>query len=160
MFKISTAAEASAVVFGERASIFGGLGSFFAFVAKIDVIAKGSLFVALVGLFIQLSFWHNFLLQNFWLGCCGRGVNEQLQDKQRRDVKLIITNNLEIKRSCYDQHDWCSVQNTGGRCWVNIKSIKFGVDNLRHINNQLINSLNLLQLRQFWIPIFSVKVHI
>lgn len=56
MFKISTAAEASAVVFGERASIFGGLGSFFAFVAKIDVIAKGSLFVALVGLFIQLSF--------------------------------------------------------------------------------------------------------
>ena len=56
MSETQAAIEASAVAITQKVTVTSGATSFFAFLAKVDVIAWGGLCVALIGLFIQLYF--------------------------------------------------------------------------------------------------------
>jgi len=52
----TTAIEASAVAISQKVTVASGGASFFAFLAKVDVIAWGGLTVAVLGLLMQLYF--------------------------------------------------------------------------------------------------------
>lgn len=52
----TSAIETSAVAISQKVTAGSGLASFFAFVAKVDVIAWGGLCIAAIGLLIQLYF--------------------------------------------------------------------------------------------------------
>lgn len=56
MSETQGAIEASAVAMTQKVTLASGTTSFFAFLAKVDVIAWAGLCVALIGLFIQLYF--------------------------------------------------------------------------------------------------------
>ncbi|MEN8283564.1 holin [Acinetobacter gerneri] len=56
MSETQAAIEASAVAITQKVTVTSGATSFFAFLAKVDVIAWGGLCIALAGLFIQLYF--------------------------------------------------------------------------------------------------------
>lgn len=56
MSETQAALEASAATITQKVTATSGVGSFLGFAAKIDVIAYGGLFIAVIGLFIQLYF--------------------------------------------------------------------------------------------------------
>ncbi len=56
MSETQAAIEASAVAITQKVTVASGTTSFFAFLAKVDVIAWGGLCVAVCGLLIQLYF--------------------------------------------------------------------------------------------------------
>lgn len=56
MSETQTAIEASAVAITQKVTVASGTTSFFAFLAKVDVIAWGGLTIAVLGLLIQLHF--------------------------------------------------------------------------------------------------------
>ena len=56
MSETQAALEASAATIIQKVTATSGVGSFIGFAAKIDVIAWGGLFIAVIGLFIQFYF--------------------------------------------------------------------------------------------------------
>ena len=70
--------EASAVAITQKVTYSAGATSFFAFIAKVDVIAWGGLTVAVVGLIIQFYFQFSEINVNkLSMKCAQRNINNE-----------------------------------------------------------------------------------
>lgn len=91
MSETSAAVGASAVAISQKVATTSGVGSFIGFAAKIDVIAWGGLFVAVVGLLIQFCL------------AIARNRREKVEHEMRKaEYRLRIKN---LKGECNAKQD-------------------------------------------------------